>query len=1069
MGLAALAACGPLAAQARYQPVLDRLAAVSGEAVTGWKTHAELPHGEDPGLDDSSWTPVTLGGRGGAAAGGEWYRATITIPAQLAGHSVAGERVRLMLRLRGDGRVFFNGSLVEQKDASLLGPVLINEKAEPGAKILVAVNTPMHATRGGLMGAELLFDRPGDAADPSLLRSEFQYLDILLAGMPQAVAQRATLDRAAGELKTAGDDGAFDPSLRNAANDLAELKPWLQHFQISAIGNAHIDMAWLWPWTETVEVVRDTFTTVLQLMNEYPDFKYTQSSAVDFAWLEDKYPELFRQIQQRVKEGRWEIVGGMWVEPDLNLPDGESQVRQLLVGKEYFQQAFGVNVNIGWNPDTFGYNWQLPQIYEKSGVDFFVTQKLVWGEAQSGSPYHFPYRLFWWRAPDGSQVLTYFPHSYSNTMTPPGMMRDLAAYSATDPPGTGVPDLMYLYGVGDHGGGPTRTMLDQAELLRAPESVAPKFVFSTAHDFFAGLEQRIQAGLKVPTWNDELYMVYHRGVYTTQSETKKEERSNEELLQNTEKFSALALLDDRPYPQADLLDLWKRLLFDQFHDIMPGSGLGINYKDAAENLEYVHLQGERLLHAAASDLAARVDTAGVGTAVVVFNPLSFARTAAVTVEAEFPVAPRYVAARDSGGAPLPAQVLHADPATHRAAVRVLVRNVPPLGYEVIHLRAAAAPPAAASPVRVHGLTLENAALRVVIDPKTGCVTSLFDKTDQRESLAPGACGNLLQKIVDIPAKQDAWEIASDGPETDLVHPSAVSLVESGPVQATVRVVNAITPASTITEDLTLTAGVPRLDIRATVEMHDHHILIKAAVPTNVHSAFASYEIPYGSIQRPTTRNNDREKSEFEVPAERWGDLSDASHGVSLLNASKYGYDALGNVIRLSLLRTPTNPDPEADIGHHEFTYALYPHAGDWKAGGTMQQGYDLNFPLLAYVTASREGGLPARHSFAGIEPGNVILTVVKKAEGDNALVFRYYEFAGKAAAAKIHLPQRAVKAVATNLMEQGEQPLALSADGMEVTVPTTPYSINTIKVWFANMPTPAAPPARAHAFAPGPG
>lgn len=414
-------------------------------------------------------------------------------------------------------------------------------------------------------------------------------------------------------------------------------------------------------------------------------------------------------------------------------------------------------------------------------------------------------------------------------------------------------------------------------------------------------------------------------------------------------------------------------------------------------------------------------------------------------------------------------MLSADAATHRARVSVLVKDVPALGYEVIHLAAAAAAPAVPTSLKVDGLTLENEFLRAVIDPRTGCITSLFDKAAKAETLAPGGCGNLLQKITDIPKQQDAWEIASDGPETDLTHPESVRLVESGPLRATVRVSHKISAASSLVEELTVAAGVPRVDIHTVIEMHDHHILIKAAVPVSVRASVAAYEIPYGSIERPTTRNNDREKSEFEVPAERWGDLSDGTHGLSLLNDSKYGYDALGNVLRLSLLRSPTSPDPDADIGHHEFTYALYPHAGGWKAGGTMQQGYELNFPLLPVVAAARSGGLPAKDSYVGIEPSNLILTVVKKAEAGNALVFRYYEFEGKATSARIHLPRRAVKAVETNLMEKEGAPLALSADGREVTIATGPYEIKTLKVWFENMPDPPAPAARSRSLAPGPG
>ncbi|HEY4953633.1 MAG TPA: hypothetical protein VII02_01980 [Gemmatimonadaceae bacterium] len=292
-----------------------------------------------------------------------------------------------------------------------------------------------------------------------------------------------------------GDQQAFDASLRTAHTELQTLNPWLKGFYIRATGNSHIDMAWLWPWTETVEVVRDTFQSALDLMREYPDFTFTMSSARAYAWMEDKYPALFKQVQERVKEGRWEIVGGMWVEPDLNLPDGEALSRQVLIGKRYFKEKFGVDVKIGWNPDSFGYNWQLPQIYKRSGMDYFVTQKIYWNDTTK-----FPHKLFWWEAPDGSRLLTYFPHDYANSIDPPKMASDLAMYA----PAMKSNEMMYLFGVGDHGGGPTRTMLDLATKFMDPNIVFPTVKFGTAMGFFDDLNKNL-ANLNVPIWKDELY------------------------------------------------------------------------------------------------------------------------------------------------------------------------------------------------------------------------------------------------------------------------------------------------------------------------------------------------------------------------------------------------------------------------------------------------------------------------------------------------------------------------------------------------------------------------------------
>ncbi len=379
--------------------------------------------------------------------------------------------------------------------------------------------------------------------------------------------------------------------MSDAQAKLAVLKPWLQQFKIHAVGNSHIDMAWLWPWTETVEVVRNTFQSVLDLMREYPDFTFTMSSARTYEWIEEKYPEMFKQISERVREGRWEVIGGMWVEPDLNMPDGESLTRQILVGKRYFQGHFGVDVKIGWNPDSFGYNAQGPQIYKKSGMDYFVARKLLWAHEFTT----FPYKLFWWQAPDGSRLLTYFPHDYAGGIEGPGMAKDLSVWAPSiyGPTVKDSPEIVRLYGVGDHGGGPTRVMLDSARALSSPDVVYPKFELGTATAFFKELDKKLP-DLKVPTWNGELYFQYHRGVFTTQAETKQRIRRSEEVMLNAEKFASLALLDGRAYPQEQMNRAWKRLLFDDFHDIMPGSGIGVNYLDARRNLEDVRLAGDRI-------------------------------------------------------------------------------------------------------------------------------------------------------------------------------------------------------------------------------------------------------------------------------------------------------------------------------------------------------------------------------------------------------------------------------------------------------------------------------------------
>ncbi len=1052
-----------------YQPTLDRLDAMTSVRLTDWRQHAaDLPHPEDPALDDSAWERAPLAGNQGAGNDMHWYRSAIVIPTAAGGKDLRGTRVELALRTQSPTvRVFLNGSQVARDVGRLLQPILVTQNATPGERMVVAVN----ATR--LQDARLVIHYADP--DPGAIRAAIATTFALLgADKENSEQHRHQLDAAVAALDFAalerGDQQAFTRSLAAAQEKFAPLRAWMQQFTVYAVGNSHIDMAWLWPWTETVEVVRDTFTTATQLGREYPDFTYAASTAQAFLWLEEKYPALFRQLQQRVKEGKWELVGGMWVEPDLNLPDGESLVRQLLYGTRYFKGRFGVDVNLGWNPDSFGYNWQLPQIYKRSGFDRFVTQKMSWNETTV-----FPHKLFWWQAPDGSRVLTYFPHRYNEGVDPVEIAGDIAAWA----PATGFPGVLHLYGVGDHGGGPTRAMLDELERLRAPNAIFPRIQYSTAGRFFDELEKQVKSGaLKPPVWNNELYLEYHRGCYTTQSETKKLIRESEVQLQNAEKFSSLAFLHHLPYPGAQLERSWRRVLFDHFHDIMPGSGIAVNYKDAAENLNTAKLEDGAVLRDSLHALAAQVNTLGEGTPFVIFNSLSWPRAASVVLEVPSPATSVKLEVRDAANRVLLSQPAGDAAGMTRLRVEVLL---PALGYATVHVVPVAAARAAESSLKVTGNTLENGFLRMTLDPKTGCITSLIAKTANAsdpgvsrpsgapplsrpplarqggiETLAPNSCGNLLQTFVDKPARQDAWEIKFDEQHWELTHPEEVTLSERGPLRAAFRIRHRF-QNSTITQLVSLEAGSPRVEIETAVDWHEHHILLKAGVTSDAKAERATFEIPYGTIQRPTTRNTPAERAMFEVPALRWGDLSDNAHGVSLLNASKYGYDAVGSVLRVSLLRSATYPngredDPDAvtDQGHHEFTYALLPHAGDWKTGGTMRQGYELNYPALVFAGQTHAGPLPARHSFAQLEPANVILTVMKKAEDDDALLFRFYEFAGKPADVKLQLPASAAEAFETNLMEKKESALPLSADKRSVTVAIRPYEIRTLAVRFTS-------------------
>jgi len=1041
---------------------LDRLPAEE------WRFHAgDLAHGESPDLDDSGWKIVKAKAEGTQEA--SWYRRTIEVPQSLHGYDLTGARIWFSFAAYANGPmpeiIYFNGRRVALGDD--LEPIVLFDKAKPGDKVLVAVKLLHTVDNKTFGGTELKIDFAENRPNPEDLRVEALTAALLIPTISKnPAADTATLEKAIGSVDIAAldakDQAKFDASLKRAQSNIEPLKPMEQQATMHLTGNSHIDAAWLWPWTETVDVVKRTFSTALQLMNEYPDYTYTQSAAQYNAWLADKYPQINDQIKQRIKEGRWEIVVGMWVEPDLNMPDGEAQVRSILVGKRWFQKEYGVDVRIGWNPDSFGYTWQLPQIYKRSGIDYFVTQKMTWNDTNQ-----LPFKLFWWESPDGSRVLTYFPHDYGNNdLNPVRLSNDLATARKFAP---GLNEMMDLYGIGDHGGGPTRAVLDEGAHWTQPDKVVPQMKFGTAQSFFTATEKKIvpdsrtwdyesiakgyqppvtpaDGKVAIPTWKSELYFEYHRGVMTTQANHKRNMRDSEEQAINAEKFASLAWLKGDAYPADRLTEAWKKITFNDFHDLAAGSGIGIIYKEAQQDFDQVSWATNEISQKAVKSIAAGIDTqVASGVPVLVLNPLAWERSGQVTVDVQLPTASEAgVSVIDAANHVVPSQVLSTDAKTHSYKVLILADKIPSLGYKVLHVVPGTKP--FASDLKASELTIENAALKVTVDQTTGCITSLYDKKTKFETLAAGACGNQLQTFKDLPKDYDAWNIDPGTLDhfTSIDKADSVELTAKGPLRAAIRVTHSW-QSSKFVQEITLDSGADQVDVVNDFDWHETHVLLKAAFPLAATSSKATYEVPYGSIQRSTTRNNTWEQAQFEVPALRWADLGDGQHGFSLLNNSKYGYDDKDNVLRLSLLRSPTSPDPDADRGHQHFTYALYPHGGDWKQALTVRHGYEYNYRLQATQVEAHSGSHPAEFAFVTVKPENVVLTALKKAEDENGLIFRVYEWAGKSSDVQFHVPKGATGASVTNLMEKSEGS-AVTVSNDTVTVPIHPYEILTVRV-----------------------
>ncbi|MGA9069551.1 MAG: glycoside hydrolase family 38 C-terminal domain-containing protein, partial [Terracidiphilus sp.] len=896
---------------AESRAVIDRLTMLRELPDGPWKMHAgTLAHGEAVSLDESDWQPIALKTK--APNDALWFRQSYQIPPTLAGYDLTGARIWFQFHASANGPMpeilYFNGRRVAMGDD--LEPVPLFESAHPGDKVTVAVKLLHTVDMKTFLGATLKIDFPEGRPNPEDLREEFlsaaQLVPVLAPNDP---AQLATLNAAiqAMDLKAldANDQKKVDASLDAAREKLAALKPLLQQVTYHLTGNSHIDAAWLWPWTETVDVVKRTFGTALQLMNEYPAYSYSQSAAAYNEWLADKYPSMNAEIARRIKEGRWEIVGGMWVEPDLNMPDGESLVRQVLVGKRWFKQNYGVDTRIGWNPDSFGYTWQLPQIYKKSGIDYFVTQKMAWNDTNQ-----MPFKFFWWQSPDGSKVLSYFPHDYANdNLNPVRLARD---FVIAQKQATGLPSMMDLYGIGDHGGGPTRAILDEGYywITRGvPDPIIPKMQFGTAQSYFSTLETKIApespvwdyqsiakgytpppavpGKVSIPTWKSELYFEYHRGVMTTQANHKKNMRESEVEVLNAEKFSSIAWLYGAKYPAAELTEDWKKVLFNQFHDLAAGSGIGDIYKDAQKDYDVVRWSTNEIDAGALETVLNKIDTSTKGETqipIVVFNPLGWRRSGSIDISLQLNAkSDSFFMVEDEGDyvPPSAAWVVSNDSNSGSAILRIPVRAVPAFGYKTIRLHplhpgGGKLPFSLGETEEPTQIKLENSSIRIIVNKETGCITSLFDKKVGFETVTSGGCANELQVFKDTPTNYDAWNIdpgTLDQPFTSITKADSVELVWTFTRHPAIRVTRTWQNSKFIQTISINNDGdqidSDQVDIDNEIDWHESHVLLKAAFPLAASGPFATYEIPYGTIDRPTTRNNSWEKAQFEVEALRW--------------------------------------------------------------------------------------------------------------------------------------------------------------------------------------------------------
>lgn len=787
---------------------------------------------------------------------------------------------------------------------------------------------------------------------------------------------------------------------------------------VTMLGHTHIDVAWLWRLRHTREKTARSFSTVNRLMEKYPEYIFIQTQPQLYDYLKEDYPDIYAHIKRRVAEGRWEPSGAMWVECDCNLASGESIIRQILVGKNFFKKEFDYESEFLWLPDVFGYSWALPQILKKSGVNTFMTTKISWNDTN-----RLPYDTFIWRGMDGSEVTTHFvtttelndvTYTYNGESRPYAIKGVWDNYRNKDL----NRDLLISYGFGDGGGGPTREMIKYIEAAKLMPGI-PNVETGRATEYFRKLNETIKENPYngyLPIWDGELYLEFHRGTYTSQGYNKKMNRFMEYKLREEEMLSVFAeKLFDKQYNREEFLKAWKIVLCEQFHDILPGSSIHEVYEDSHEEYERALKYIENATKASKASFVTEKENA-----FTLFNQANWERDSIVKI----PAGTEDYEYTDSEGNTLP---------SHRCGEQdhVYVKGLKPLAFSTITRRAKACNEASSFTEN----TVETPYYIVSWDDK-GRIVRLYDKSADREVIPEGKFANVIQIFEDKPRCFDAWELESTIDLKKEEIPCDGNIVKTKNelgyfIHFTYNYNN-----SKIMQTMCLYNDKRRIDFKTVVDWKESQKILKTAFSVDIRGVFARYDVQEGNIVRPITRNTSWEAAKFEVVAHKWADLSETGYGVALLNDCKYGYDIKEDTMRLSLLKSATDPDYSADYGTHEFTYSLYPHKEEWYNSGLEEEAFDLNSPVVVLDGASALGN----ESLISFDAKNIVLDAFKKAENEEAYVLRFHEYTGRRGKINLKTGLNFDSWCESDLMEN---PLGeWKQTAMEVEV--KPYEIKTI-------------------------
>ncbi len=820
-------------------------------------------------------------------------------------------------------------------------------------------------------------------------------------------------------------DEKFAQSLTKIQKILSPIFAHAKNFTLHLVGHAHIDMNWLWVWNETLAVIRRDFETMTKLMAEFPAFHFSQSQAVTYKAIEKAYPDIFRQIQKYVERKQWEITASMWVEGDENMTSGEALVRQFLLGKRYIMKKFGVEPVVCWQPDLFGHVWTMPQIIKKCGSQYYFFMRCP----KDGIT------AFWWQGPDGSKVLAYHSPNYNGTINNSIANFPLQLYQQEK-----ISHYLHSYGVGDHGGGPTRRDIETILDLQQNPSM-PTIKFDSVAGYFESL---LASGAELPIVNDELQFIFP-GCYTTHADIKLRNRRCENLFPVLEFFSLMAWPYELAYPEFILDQGWERTCFNHFHDILPGSGIHAAYQETLPITDGMIAAGEAALERSLRTIAEQINTNLYPDKkpLIVFNPTNWDRTDVVQIRINLNAA-EYIELLDAQQQLIPCQLINRT--STESTLLFIAERVPSMGYKTYWwAKCRAAADFSTDLKSTSDYEFENQYYLLKIDPNSGNITSLTEKDNSREYITPGQKGNVFQLYYEKPGEMSAWVIGEIERIVKLTYPTRIDLLEKGPVRILLQVTYQHGNSEFI-QQIALYSKMRRIDFPCYIDWYEQGTrqesspMLKVCFPINMNPAevTATFDIPFGHIVRPANGE--------EVPAQKWIDISNHQFGVSLLNDCKYGHNVNSNVMHLTLLRCSFEPDQEPDQGAQRFTYALLPHADSWRECTTDREGLALNQPLRAVQVQPRAGHLPPEYSFISVSMPNVIISAMKKSEESDAIIFRFYESHGQATEVEFNFAFTLKSVVETDMLERELENGQISHLQNSFITNLTPFEIKTFKI-----------------------